>query len=131
MLLSPATEVHRRPGSGNAPETRLAEDIALALLGAGGLPDVALADAATWDRTDSPCTVGRRAIETARAALPVPYAVWLDEVVSHGKAGAVSGRYSPDGREIRLFCHVIRFTSASAQEIAQLVSFERIEKRNG
>jgi hypothetical protein len=124
MHLAPATEVRRSADGGGSPTGRLVEDIALALLGAGGWPDVALAEAATWDRTGSPCIVGRAAIEASRRAVAAPAEVRIEEVVSHGRAGAVSGRYSPDGRSLRLFCQVIRFTGAEAREIAQLVSFE-------
>lgn len=130
MLVPLTTAVHRAIKAEDTPDIRRAEGIALALLGAEDLPDIVVAEGATWDRTDTPCILGRTAIEKTRASLPTPSDIWLEEVVHHGKAAAVSGRYSPDGTEIRLFCHVIRFSSATAHEIAQMVSFERIEPKN-
>ncbi len=128
MLLPAGTEVRRSAGGADA---RRAEDIALAFLGAGPMPDVSIAGAASWDRTGRACTIGGPAIEAARLALAVPAQVRIEEVAQQGKAAAVSGRYSPDGQDWRLFCQVIRFTSPEAREIAQLVSFEHREAHRG
>lgn len=102
--------------------------IALALLGAGVLPPAMLAETAVWDRTDAPCTLGRAAISGALDALPAPEEVELLEVVTHGKAGTVSGRVRRAGAGPALFCHVIRYATPARRQIAQLVSFERLER---
>jgi len=90
-------------------------------MGVGALAPECLAEAASWDRREGGVT-GRAAI-LATAEKQSAEAIEIDQVVTHGRAGSVSGRVTRDG-DTNLFCHVIRFTSASVREIAQLVSFE-------
>ena len=91
-------------------------------MGVGALPAEMLAEAASWDRPGGAVT-GRAAILEAVAGTAPADLIRVEQVVTHGRAGSVSGRVTRDG-STRLFCHVIRFTSASAKQIAQLVSFE-------
>lgn len=115
------TEVRRSADCGNSPKNARAEAIALALMGVGALPDAELAEAASWDGPDG--AVSGRAAIRARAKTQGADLIRIEEVVTHGRAGTVSGRVTR-GTETRMFCHVIRFTSAAAREIAQVVSFE-------
>jgi len=115
------TEVRRSPDCGNSPKNETAERIALALMGVGALDDTMIAEAASWDRPDGAVT-GRVAIR-ATAEAQTADLIRVEEVVTHGRAGSVSGRVTRGG-DTRLFCHVIRFTGAAATQIAQLVSFE-------
>ena len=117
------TRITRSPGCDISARNQQIEDIALALLGVGDLADTSLTEGATWDRSDGAVT-GRHAIQARRAALPRCDSVQLEQVVSHGKAGTASGYVTRTGQGTRLFCHVIRFTSAKAGQIAQIVSFE-------
>ncbi len=114
-------EVIRAADCGNSPKNQRAEEIALALYGVGALPEDQIAQDAVWDRAAGAVS-GRRAILGAIAPDGIAR-IAIDQVVTHGKAGSVSGRITR-GADTRLFCHVIRFTSASARQIAQLVSFE-------
>lgn len=114
------TEVSRSQDCGRSPKNARAEEIALALMGVGDLPPGILAEAASWERPEG-AVMGREAILNARAT--DLDRVEVEQVVTHGKAGSVSGRFTKAG-ETRLFCHVIRFTSASANQVGQLVSFE-------
>ena len=114
-------EVIRAADCHNSPKNQRAEDIALALFGVGTLPEDQIAEGAVWDRPGGAVS-GRAAILAAIAPEGITR-IAADQVVTHGKAGSVSGRVTRAG-ETRLFCHVIRFTSASARQIAQLVSFE-------
>lgn len=118
-----ATQVIRAGQDDPSPEAANAEAIALALMGVGDLSATRLAEGATWDRGEGAVT-GREAILAARAAHPVPEKVWIDQVVTHGRAGSVAGRLTRPGGRPRLYCHLIRFTSASAQQVAGLISFE-------
>ena len=120
-------EVIRSPDCANSPRNARAEDIALALMGVGGLDPQALAEAASWDRAGA-AIVGRAAIGAALAGLAPAQNIAIEQVVTHGKAGSVTGRITRAG-ETLLFCHVIRFTSAAAREIAQMVSFEHAGRR--
>ena len=115
------TEIRRSSDCGNSPKNARAEEIALALMGVGALEEALIAEAASWDRPSGAVT-GRAEI-TAAAAAETADLIRVEQVVTHGRAGSVSGRVTRDG-STRLFCHVIRFTSASAKQIAQLVSFE-------
>ncbi|MBL6428690.1 hypothetical protein [Maritimibacter sp.] len=117
------TRIARSPDCGNSPKNQTTEAIALALMGVGALDDGLLAEGASWDRFGAGIT-GRDAIQAARAETPDHEWIEISEVVSHGKAGSVSGRLQRAGEAPRIFCHVIRFTSASARQIAQIVSFD-------
>lgn len=113
---------------GNAPRNALAQDIALALMGAGSLsPDQVAADV-TWDGPGGAVTGRDRLIKVLGRSV-APDRIHVDQVVTHGRSGSVSGRLWR-GEEERLFCHVIRFTTAAARQVAQLVSFEhRVRRR--
>ncbi|WP_407492103.1 hypothetical protein [Pseudooceanicola sp. MF1-13] len=107
---------------GNSPKNAAAQDIALALMGAGALPPEVLADSAVWQRPSGALT-GRKPILTALRRTKAPDRIEVDQVVTHGKSGSVSGRYWT-ADEVRLFCHVLQFTSAAMRSLAQIVSFE-------
>ncbi len=123
------TRISRGPDCENTAKNLRIEEIALALMGAGDLPDQYLSEGAIWDRTDGAIS-GRNAIQATRATLPHCDTIRVDQVVSHGKAGTASGLVTRAGQGTHLFCHVIRFTSSSAQTIAQVVSFEHAERSN-
>ena len=117
-------QVIRAPaGRGSAAAAR-AEEIALALMGAGALAPEHLLEGAAWERGEGRALVGRAAILAALGTQPAPERIVVEQVVTHGKAGSVAGRLTRPGAPPRLFCHLIRFSSASAHEVAQLVSFE-------
>lgn len=115
-------EVIRSAETETSPKDSRAEAIALALMGVGRLDADTLAEAATWDGAGGAVS-GRSAILAAVEATRAPEKIRVEQVVTHGKAGTVSGRVTR-GSETRLYCHVIRFTSAAAGQVAQLVSFE-------
>jgi len=115
-------EVIRSLERGNSPSHTRAETIALALMGVGRLDAESLAEAASWDGAGGAVT-GRSAILAAIKRVERPEKIRIEQVVTHGKAGTVSGRVTRGGAT-RLYCHLIRFTSASANQVAQLVSFE-------
>lgn len=113
----------------DTPAAQRADAIARALMGIGTLDASRLAETASWERSDVQATVGRAAISQALETLTPPVSIHIDQIVAHGKAATVSGRLTRDGSGTMLFCHIIRFTNAKALEIAQLVSFELIERR--
>lgn len=115
-------EVIRSAECDNSPKNARAEEIALALMGVGKLGEDMLAENAVWDGATG-ARAGRSAILAACAAQPAADKIRVEQVVTHGAAGSVSGRITRGG-ETRLYCHVIRFTSAAAKQVAQLVSFE-------
>lgn len=117
------TRVARSPDCGNSPKNQKTEAIALALMGVGTLSDDMIAEGASWDRFGTGLT-GRGAIRKAHEATPAHDWIEISEIVSHGKAGSVSGRLQRVGEAPRIFCHVIRYTSASARQIAHIVSFD-------
>lgn len=121
-------EVIRAAGALADPTDVQAETIALALMGVGVLDTGMLAEAAAWER-GAGAILGRAAIAdaVARATATPVRRIRVEQVVSQGAAGSVSGRITrvtQDGEETRLYCHVIRYTNPGAGEIAQLVSFE-------
>ncbi|MBV7409123.1 hypothetical protein [Maritimibacter sp. DP1N21-5] len=117
------TRIARSPDCGNSPKNQRALEIALALMGQESIEPDTFVEGASWEHPDG-AIVGRAAI-VARLAALAPYDwIELSEVVTHGKAGSVSGRFQRPEENPKLFCHVIRFTSASARQIAQIVSFD-------
>jgi hypothetical protein len=112
-----------RKAEGRARDIARAEDIALALMGAGPLSRDLIAEDATWERSDNVPAAGRAAIVKTFETLIAPDTITVDQVVAQGKAASVSGRLTR-GTQSRIFCHVIRHTTAEATEIAQIVSFE-------
>ncbi|WP_375175629.1 nuclear transport factor 2 family protein [Pseudooceanicola sp.] len=122
-------EVTTSGDCGNSPKNARAQDIALALMGAGTLDSDLLAENAVWERPGGAVT-GRKAILRALQRAKAPVRIEVDQVVTHGKSGSVSGRYVLAEGEERLFCHVLRFTTATMREVAQMVSFEhRVKAR--
>ncbi len=108
-------------GQNSAAKDATAQELALALMGARSLlPDV-IAEGATWQK-GSATLIGREAI--VGAVRPATAKITIDEIVTHGKAAAVSGKMRDDDGKTHLFCHMIRFTSTAARQVASIVSFE-------
>lgn len=130
-MTAPAKPIVTRASAARLdPSDARAERIALALMGVGDLPDTDLAETASWERGEGrPVALGRSAIKKAQGSVGGAAAIAIEQVVSQGAAGSVSGRIRRHGERERLFCHVIRYTNASAREIAQLVSFEHEDSR--
>lgn len=95
-------------------------------MGAGTLEPSLLAEDAVWERPGG-AVAGRTMILRALRRVTAPERIAVEQVVSHGRSGSVSGRIWMAGDE-RLFCHVLRFSSAARQDIAQMVSFEHVVK---
>jgi len=128
-LLIPATEIKRQcpqPASDKAART---EAIALALSGVAVMPAGLIGAGSSWEGR-GPVRIGPEAIAAGLSALMPPERIEISDIVTHGRAGTVSGRIWREGR-VALFCHVIRYTSAAAREVAQMVSFEHQERASG
>lgn len=102
-------------------KTDKAKEISLGLLGAGALPKDVLSDSVTWQNGGS-VFVGQEAV-LAKIAETSASSIKIEDIVTHGKAAAVSGRLTSETGP-KLFCHMIKFTSASAKQIASIVSFQ-------
>lgn len=111
------------PDGGHSAQAKelIAQEIALALMGAGTLASDMIAEGATWQK-GADALIGRDAILGAVALCSGH--ITVDEVVTHGKAAAVSGKLRDAQGQAHLFCHMIRYTNASATQIASIVSFE-------
>lgn len=114
------------PDSDTFDQDARAQDIALALMGAGTLDPSHLAGDAVWERPGG-AVAGRTMIIRALRRVTAPDRIAVDQVVTHGRSGSVSGRMWLAEDE-RLFCHVLRFSSAARRDIAQMVSFEHVVK---
>ncbi|OUS20641.1 hypothetical protein A9Q95_09990 [Rhodobacterales bacterium 59_46_T64] len=126
--MTDAAIVRRNPDLPGAPEDARAEAIALAVMNAGTMAEDSLAPDAAWERSGAPCTLGRAAIMAAIGRGSAPRKIYVEQVVSQGKAATVSGRVIGADGGARLYCHVIRYTASSAQQVAQIVSFEHSVK---
>nr|WP_319250035.1 hypothetical protein [uncultured Celeribacter sp.] len=120
--------VRRSEDCARSPQSEAATEIALALMGIGNLPDALFAETASWERSDAPCAVGHAAIRNGLATQSAPESLYVDQVVTHGRAATVSGRLTRDGTGTMMFCHVLRFTDSSCHTLAQIVSFERPDR---
>ena len=117
--------VERSTDCGNSPRNTTAEEIGLAFCGAVEMPAGMMSDTTLWRCADGSELVGDHAVEEGLDALTPPRRVVVDSVVTHGRAGAVSGRIEPARGKTHLFCHVLRFTSASGRSLAEVTTFER------
>lgn len=102
-------------------KARAAQELVLALMGDGHVSDDCIAEGATWQNGPA-SLIGRDAIIDAIKDRSTR--ITIDEVVTHGKAAAVSGKLRDDRGQTRLFCHMIRYTNTSARQVASIVSFE-------
>ena len=105
-----------------------AKEICLGLFGADAMPDHVLSDSVTWQNGDC-VLIGQDAVLTSIKKL-ARSSVKIEDVVTHGKAAAVSGRLITNQGPF-LFCHMIKFTNTSAKQIASIVSFKHKLKEKG
>lgn len=115
------SNVERGAACGSSPKAKKAAGVALGLMGACGLSSDDFADAVSWQKGGT-ALIGRDAI--FKAVKRAEADIRIDEIVTHGKAAAVSGQVRRKGQPAALFCHMIRFTSASAKQVASVISFE-------
>ena len=115
-------EITRASQDSKSPNAEQAESIALGLMGAKKLNLEHMSDSVTWQKGSDGALMGRDSISAAISHRELK-AVIIDEIVTHGKAAAVSGRIRSN-METRLFCHMIKFTSSSAKQVASIVSFD-------
>ena len=116
-----AIRVTRSESLDRSHKAEIAVAIALGLLGAEALPTAVLADNVVW-QSGPDVHIGSKAVLSAIKPDDL-IAVRIDEAVWYGKAAAASGLLETDDGP-RLFCHMIKFTNASARKVASIVSFE-------
>ncbi|MGI3170404.1 hypothetical protein ACRARG_14740 [Pseudooceanicola sp. C21-150M6] len=116
-------EVIRSADCANSPKNAAAEELGLALSGAQPLLREALSDGVIWDRSGTSLSGVEAVASTAEAVTP-PLRIRIEQVVTHGKSAAVSGRVWTAPGQALLFCHMIRYTSAAQRQVAQIVSFD-------
>lgn len=119
------TEINRSGDCGNSPKNQLVEDVSVALATA----DVdALANRVTdevrWEVVGGLTTRGRSELESTveRSSREEPTVVTVEHVVTHGKAGAVSGRVE-FGQRTREFCDVYEFSNARGTHVRSIKSY--------
>lgn len=81
--------------------SKTAEEVCFGLLGAGQMREGILSESVTWQNGDN-VHVGRTSVISAIKPDDA-ISVKVDDVVTHGKAAAVSGRLKTEG-EAFLFC---------------------------
>lgn len=114
--------VERGENCGTSPKARKAADIALGLMGAARLEPSVIAEGATW-QNGGRSLLGREAVVAQARKAKTEY-IRIDEIVTHGKAAAVSGQMRRAGKPPALFCHMIKFSSAAALQVASVISFD-------
>lgn len=107
-------KVKRCADCANSPKNGFAEDVAIAVLGAdrSGL-NSRLAQDAVLDIVGAARIAGRDEII---AGLSPAHSVEVDTVVTHGRAGAVSGTIGRAAKQAR-FSMVLRFATAKADAV--------------
>ena len=110
-----------------SPKNLRAETIALGLMGAAPLAPDAFAEGVGWERGSGETLMGREAILAVEKGVGLRK-IEVSQVVTHGKAGAVSGRLWREDGSSSLFCYMLRFTSAAVKQVAHVVSFEHASK---
>jgi len=115
--------VTRSGDCGNSPKQKLLEDLTVAL----ALADQQLLEALTvpdlvWTQ------VGRRPVEGQSKVLQVlarqapADEVSVERVVSHGRAGAVNGEMTRDGKRTG-FCHMFEFLNTKCTHVKAVKSY--------
>ena len=119
------TEINRSGDCGNSPKNQLVENVSVAL----AIADVdALSDWVTddvkWEVVGGSTVSGQSELADAveRPGREEPTAVTIEHVVTHGKAGAVSGRVA-FGQGTREFCDVYEFSSARGTHVKSVKSY--------
>ncbi len=117
------TTVRRSADCGNSPKNQFAEDTAISIeTGEAGLLKPALSKDFTWTNGVGDLLDATRFLASL-AEPPQPATLTIHCVVTHGKAGAVSGTsISTTGRE-RSFCHVIQFANSKGTVIRAINTF--------
>ena len=119
------TEINRSGDCGNSPKNQLVENVSVALATA----DVDalsgwITDEVRWEIVGGATVSGRSELADAveRLGREEPTAVTIEHVMTHGKAGAVSGRVA-FGQDSREFCDVYEFSSARGTHVKSIKSF--------
>jgi hypothetical protein len=120
------TDIQRSADCGNSPKNKAAEDLAVGLE-TGQLDGSLLADGFRWRGGDGERAASPEEAEALLRKRPAPASLTIDNVTSHGKVAAVSGTAIHAGRNEQ-FAHFIRFTSASAKQVAEIESFRKLER---
>jgi hypothetical protein len=119
------TEINRSGECGNSPKNQLVENVSVALATADvdALSEW-VTDEARWEVVGGPTARGRSDLAAAveRAGREEPTAVIIEHVVTHGKAGAVSGRVA-FGQRTREFCDVYEFSTARGTHVQSVKSY--------
>lgn len=115
-------EVSHVSNVGRSAKASIAEELALGIMGVAELKTGLLSDSVTWQNGREGALMGRDSISNAIVTRS-DRSVIVDEIVTHGNSAAVSGRIRSE-TGTRLFCHMIKYTSASAKQVASIVSFE-------
>ena len=116
------TTINGSKDCGNSPKNSFVEKIAIALT-TGRAEEGDFSKDVIWEGSLGETVEGRPALFQAVASQPKPDIVTIEHAISHGRAGAASGRLTLVNGEVRRFCHVLEFTSVKANCISTIKSF--------
>jgi hypothetical protein len=125
----PMTDVIRIGDCGNSPKNLLVESLSIALAtGDIGGVGAALADNVHWRVVGNEPVAGVGALADALriGGKRTPKRVVIGHVMTHGRAGAVSGTVEFAGGRQREFCDVFEFSSAKGTHVSRITSY-RVE----
>jgi|SRR5690554_667422 len=116
------TKINRSAGCGNSPKNKTVEDIAIALeVRDCEYLSTMLDPEAVWNHSNGPTSTAKQIMHRLLAE-GKPAILTIDNAISHGKVGAVNGRFEGVKGEQR-FCHIIEFTSAKCIRVARVDSY--------
>lgn len=119
------TDITPSRDCGNSPKNQFAEQIAIAMeTGDTGFARDALDDNVMWESAKGDIS-GRKQVLARLEQASKPDRLFIDHVVTHGKAGAINGVAEIEGsKQARRFCYMLTFTNTKCRMLQRITEFQ-------
>jgi hypothetical protein len=117
------TDIKRSEHCGNSPKNQLLQNLVIALARAdvSEISELVTSDV-RWLSVGRKAVSGAEAVSKAITRYGPATRITIDQVISHGKAGAVNGVVE-FGRKRRAYCYVFEFGSAKGSNVRGITSY--------
>lgn len=114
------TKIHRSKDCGNSPKQKLLQDFAIAIARTDfkTIQHLTTEDV-VWHQSGRAVRKGQNSVLTAVKALGPVEAIEVSDVISHGRKGAVRGKFAIAGKS-RSFSHFIEFANTKCTHIKHI-----------
>ena len=123
------TRIEASKDCGNSPKNQLLQELTIAVARANRTKIVSiLTSDVSWVSVGNKPVEGADAVAKALTRYGPATKLVIEQVVSHGKAGAVNGVVT-FGEKQRGFCHVFEFNSAKGTQVSGIKSYSAAIER--